>query len=250
MFSIRSVQTFPTKTSFHKPIPTFGINIRSCSTGGLINTSNGGLIDASNVGHQKRIVRQMQMGRYDVLKSFTNIDANILDNIKPERQRDFFLNSGDVASHFLDNIDNLNKVGDYGSTFLHKLCYYAPKNGTELVSTALKNGALIDAVNKIGETPLHIACRTNKDMALQLMKAGADVEARNSHGERPIHIACEVGHEDVIKGLMDEGAGLNYKREKYHETPLNILQRRGYPFNQLLYGGWEEVGEDEFGDPL
>lgn len=54
--------------------------------------------------------------------------------------------------------------------------------------------------NNLQQTPLHLAVLTNQPCLVQLLVAwGAVVDARDRHGNTPLHIACRyVGHVTIV----------------------------------------------------
>lgn len=64
----------------------------------------------------------------------------------------------------------------------------------------------VDAKDKQGFAPLHVACMSGDVGAARcLLKHGADVRATNDKGSTPLHWACSRGHTNV--SLCREGAG-------------------------------------------
>mmetsp|Transcript_19168 Transcript_19168/g.62628 ORF Transcript_19168/g.62628 Transcript_19168/m.62628 type:complete len:212 (-) Transcript_19168:436-1071(-) len=70
----------------------------------------------------------------------------------------------------------------------------------EMLSVLLAHGfsSLIDAPNKFGQTPLHIAARLGSAAAAaQLLAAGASIAPRDEHGRTAQKVAERSGHPDV-----------------------------------------------------
>ncbi|MCW5943129.1 MAG: ankyrin repeat domain-containing protein [Fimbriimonadaceae bacterium] len=73
-----------------------------------------------------------------------------------------------------------------GNTLLHAAClrWYSVEGMARLVELCRS----VDARNKAGETPLHVAARGGNRFAMPaLIAAGADVNARDHAGETPLH---------------------------------------------------------------
>ena len=85
--------------------------------------------------------------------------------------------------------------GRYGTTALH----WAVTRGDaddpsaqEVFGMLIESGADPNALNDAGETPLHLASRSNNELLLtSLIEAGADVNTRDSSGLTPLHLAAD-----------------------------------------------------------
>ena len=88
------------------------------------------------------------------------------------------------------------------------------------VQDLIKRGADVDAINKMGVTPLHIVTYRNSiETAKLLIDKGADVEAKNEYGHTPLHKATLYNFIEIAKLLLDAGADVNVEDED-GETPL------------------------------
>lgn len=90
------------------------------------------------------------------------------------------------------------------------------------------HAAYVDARDKLGETPLHVAARRFRTQAAELLIAsGADVNARNARNQTPLHLLCRnkgerVGHDALIEFarlLLSHDADVN-ARDDDRRTPL------------------------------
>jgi ankyrin repeat protein len=59
------------------------------------------------------------------------------------------------------------------------------------------------------------------------LKRGADVNAKNKDGWAPLHMAASGGHKDVAELLIAKGADVNAKN-KWGETPLDLAVKKGH----------------------
>jgi ankyrin repeat protein len=77
----------------------------------------------------------------------------------------------------------------------------------ESVKTAVELGADVNAVNKNGDTAVHVAVNRGFDTVVQsLAKAGARVDAKNARGVTPLALANRLGHDGTIELLRKLGA--------------------------------------------
>ncbi|KAF7557229.1 hypothetical protein G7Z17_g762 [Cylindrodendrum hubeiense] len=107
---------------------------------------------------------------------------------------DHFENS---FAYVVENVPHLiNQADNDGMTPLHYTIAHASKHKkTHLVQLLLSAGADYLAVNKNGDTVLHILARKLKSPALRdlfkdLVRRGVDVNARNAQGETPLFAFC------------------------------------------------------------
>lgn len=70
------------------------------------------------------------------------------------------------------------------------------------------------------------------------MTQNARVDVFDEAGRASLHLAAELGHEDVIKLLLENNAFVNV-RNKHGLTPLHIAARKGYDkmVRQLVSNG-------------
>ena len=103
----------------------------------------------------------------------------------------------------------------------------------KLLSTRMidvKNIAASLGSSTLGDTPLHWAARLgHEDVVKQLINEGAELNSTNSWGRTPLYQAVQGGNKDVVKLLVDIGADQNIADEK-GKTPLT-LAREKHDFN-------------------
>ena len=114
----------------------------------------------------------------------------------------FQVHSGDHALHIaarngdiqavqllVDCGADVNALNGCGQTPLHTAAG-GEKDCPELCSILLKHNAKIDAVDKDGNQPLHLACKRRHAATRNLLLShGADVTALNKQQQRPLHLA-------------------------------------------------------------
>lgn len=79
-----------------------------------------------------------------------------------------------------------------------------------LVGRWLKSGAVVDAPDDFGQTPLLYAVKEGNDAVVQrLLDAGAGVDVSGDTGRTPLSYASVRGHDAVVLRLLDAGAGVD-----------------------------------------
>jgi ankyrin repeat protein len=91
----------------------------------------------------------------------------------------------------------------------------------------LQNGeAALHSRDEFGSTTLHWAAIQNLSALSELLiKFGADVNAQNRQGQTPLHIAMNAGHThaDMVKFLISKGARKDIKNV-FGWTPVDGLR--------------------------
>ncbi len=94
----------------------------------------------------------------------------------------------------------------------------------------LGKGADIDALDKMGRAPLHIAAQYGFiDIAVHLTESGADINVLDSNNRTPLHLTTmgnERSHALCAELLLDRGANLNMQ-DKAGNTPTHLAARNG-----------------------
>ena len=121
-----------------------------------------------------------------------------------------------------------------GDTALHK----AIRRSCSVVDQLVKgqDKGVVNAKDRSGETPVHVAARSNLDSFLNpLVDAGADLDGRrNSDGATPFHIAVQHGSyefvEHLLKRLKSHGPPPRktvFAQDDHGDTPLHLAAGRG-----------------------
>lgn len=102
--------------------------------------------------------------------------------------------------------------------------HWAAENRLLGIATGLiENGALVDAPDEFGRTPLHSAVRSTAMVEL-LLAAGADVNAADIFGRTPLHEA--LPYPESVRVLLEAGADIRV-RDSFGNTPLERTLRYG-----------------------
>ncbi|KAJ3538616.1 hypothetical protein NM208_g5829 [Fusarium decemcellulare] len=84
----------------------------------------------------------------------------------------------------------------------------------------------LEAFDRDLETPMHYAARSNSSSVIRLLRArGGNVDAKNRFGMTPLHLATLMQYPDAVRTLIQLGA----KHEACHEglTPLTYAHQKG-----------------------
>lgn len=149
-----------------------------------------------------------------------------------------FLDRSEVSEVLLQNGANIEQRDEIGRTPLHfaaqALTFDSqplrsiesgePRRGygwNETGTKLLERGAVVDARDEMGCTPLHYA--RNKKIIEELIRRGADVHARDRYGRTPLHLACERGFSDIVECLLAYRADPN-ACDLRGNTPLHVMR--------------------------
>ena len=101
------------------------------------------------------------------------------------------------------------------------------KGYSDKVEKYLDSGANVNEQHD-GTTLLHIAAFNNRHLiAEKLIVKGAMVNAMDKNGGKPLHVAVSLGHEKIVELLINNGAELNsvILSGKYKgKTPLDLAK--------------------------
>ncbi|RDH84503.1 MAG: hypothetical protein DIZ80_03215 [endosymbiont of Galathealinum brachiosum] len=136
-----------------------------------------------------------------------------------------------------DDIEALSSLMDYKKELFadkanHSLIHFSLQHiKNKAVKQLVRSKALINGVDKDGNTPLHMASRlANIGVAKLLLDNGASVNATNKSGRSALHLAAKTGDEELLELLLDEEA-----------DPL-IKDNKGYLAWQLAFQhGWQPL---------
>lgn len=136
------------------------------------------------------------------------------------------LENGDVevTDLFIRANFNIHQIDENGTPLL----LLALKKGYTIIAKMLVNaGADVNEKDKLGLTPLMVACGKStlgyKDVAEALIKKGAHINVRDPMGYTPLLLALSGGTIDIAELLIDKGADVSARTRK-GETPLSLAQ--------------------------
>lgn len=95
-------------------------------------------------------------------------------------------------------------------------------------------------------TPLHFALvHSSPEMAQLLIENGADVNAKDRFGLRPVHLACMRGYLDILSLLEDKQAEMNMSDNDYKKTPEQVaLDNKQYKA-VTFFRGIQEINTED-----
>ncbi|CAI7651006.1 unnamed protein product [Penicillium palitans] len=129
------------------------------------------------------------------------------------------------------------------STALHRIPKGPWKSPGKLFSLFVDYGAVLNAQDSKGDTPLHVAfshgaflgdMKAQKEFVTLLLGSGADVNAQNLKGDTPLHVAFSHGaflgdmkaQKEFVTLLLGSGADVNAQNSK-GDTLLHVAFSHG-----------------------
>ena len=122
-----------------------------------------------------------------------------------------------------DNI-NVNAVDEMGLSPLHYACR---KGYRDIVKLLLGKDADVNQISNTNVTPLHMAVQSgNKEIIQLLSEAGADLNATDKAGKTALIYAMEARKAEAAKYLMELGADISIMDNQNH-TALDYANALG-----------------------
>jgi ankyrin repeat protein len=87
-----------------------------------------------------------------------------------------------------------------------------------VVKLLISNGANVDAKDKNGKRPLHLA--KGRYQIEMLLENGANINAQDNEGCSPLHGAAFLGKLSIVEALVENGADINFE-DNTGETPVH-----------------------------
>jgi len=142
-----------------------------------------------------------------------------------------------AVSTLLKQGANVNAVEADGTTALHWASYH---DDLDMADALIRAGAKVNAANDLGVTPLWTAAENGSAaMAQKLLQAGADANATLMSGETLLMTAARTGNAEIVKLLVAKGANVNAKERARGQTALMwaVAQRHTAVVEALLAAG-------------
>jgi ankyrin repeat protein len=158
-----------------------------------------------------KIQKEIDKYIFNILTSSSRTEKDVLDLFRG-------YSPGDINVNIRDHDDK---------TPLHMAAIMGYFN---VVKTLIKFGSDVNAQDKRGNTPLHVA--TTSKIAKELVNVGAKVNSRNKYGDTPLHTLSNpesfvyYAGENIAKILINAGANVNDKND-YGDTPLHLASSGG-----------------------
>lgn len=131
---------------------------------------------------------------------------------------------------------DLHAVNKHGETVLHVAAYLGDAEACRMVIDA---SAEVEAANKNNQTPLmYAAQKGNIDCLNALLKAGADVTTKDYEGCHALFYAIKSKRLRIVDRLLESGAPVHWLNDK-HESLIHIVCAHGLPsiFERLIEQG-------------
>ncbi len=119
-------------------------------------------------------------------------------------------------------------VDEWGNTALHLAAMNKDGSIEDMIVACRVNGAKLDAKNKVGFTPLHVAIiHDNLSAIRQLLNLGADLNMQDNLGRTPLHLTAQYGRLISARLLHGRQCDLNL-RDKEGQTALHLAVKHGH----------------------
>jgi len=139
---------------------------------------------------------------------------------------------------------------DDGDNALHLSLIHDRQDVAEAIIDQAPSCEFLDIHNDLLQKPLHLAVILRQHrICRKLIVSGATVDARDRHGESPLHLACSGGDVKTVQALMhplthDEMQQMAHKGLRVPQLPQDLEQKNYEGFTCLhlaTFGGHTEI---------
>jgi uncharacterized protein len=154
----------------------------------------------------EEIMRAVELGDFGQTEILLKRGAN------PNAENDFVTALGGAAYDKKIELVNLlvrhgadvNQRNHRGLAPLHEAALTSWKAAQKISRLLLDEGAYVDAVDRLGRTPLILAVgERNVDLVKLLLERGADATLMNVHGEKALDLVGRNRHTAALKALLE-----------------------------------------------
>lgn len=176
-------------------------------------------------GFPKIVQMLMEAGADDTLM---NVEDETAAHVAVSRKIRFKEIRQEERIEMIRALNNVDIPGKGGRTPLMLAQDYDMHASYYLTPVLIEKGADASRTDDNGNSALllHEEWSCDKNVVKALVNAGADVNARNKDGNTPLHLALKNGNGEVARFLIKKGADCNVPNEK-QVTPMQIAVEKG-----------------------
>ena len=113
----------------------------------------------------------------------------------------------------------------HGDTALHRAAKFP-----QAVKLLLAAGAPVEALNNLGDQPIHAAAwHGDVDVLRMLLSANASIQATGHGGEQPLAVAARRGKLEAVRSMLEHGSMLVSALDRHGHSALHAAAAAGEP---------------------